>query len=143
MMKLARSSFGLQTSIHRRVSSHLFSSQHKPTKPEEDHSDEIAGLVARSRIAQAQISDYTQAQVDDLITAMVWSIAQENTAKVLFALFIRFLRQNLINDIFLQMIAQHTIDETRLGNYDGKYLKIFRKTRCALMDIIGNFENCL
>lgn len=35
-------------------------------------------------------------------------------------------------------IAQHTVDETQLGNYDGKYLKIYRKTRAALMDIIDD-----
>jgi len=79
--------------------------------------DEIAELVARSKAAQAQIADYTQEQVDDLIRAMVWSVAEESTAK---------------------MIAQHTIDETRLGNYDGKFLKIFRKTRATLMDIIDD-----
>jgi len=37
-----------------------------------------------------------------------------------------------------EMIAQHTVDETELGNYDGKYLKIFRKTRATLMDIIDD-----
>ena len=70
-----------------------------------ESAQEVAGLIARARAAQEQINDYTQEQVDDLITAMVWSVAQEDTAK---------------------MIAQHTVDETRLGNYDGKYLKIFR-----------------
>jgi sulfoacetaldehyde dehydrogenase len=80
-------------------------------------SEEVAELIARSRVAQAQIANYTQEQVDDLITACVWTCAKEENAK---------------------MIAQHTIDETRLGNYDGKYLKIFRKTRCALMDIIDD-----
>ena len=37
-----------------------------------------------------------------------------------------------------RMIARHTVEETQLGNYDGKYLKIFRKTRAALMDIIDD-----
>ena len=37
-----------------------------------------------------------------------------------------------------EMIARHTVDETQLGNYDGKYLKIFRKTRATLMDIIDD-----
>jgi sulfoacetaldehyde dehydrogenase len=85
----------------------------------EENSDaaEIAELVARSRVAQAQIEHYTQAQVDGLIRAMVWSVAQEDVAK---------------------KIAQHTLDETQLGNYDGKYLKIFRKTRATLMDIIDD-----
>jgi len=78
---------------------------------------EVAELVARSRAAQAQIADYTQEQVDRLIRGMVWAVAKEATA---------------------EKIAQHTVDETQLGNYDGKYLKIFRKTRATLMDIIDD-----
>ena len=79
--------------------------------------DEIATLVARSRAAQAQIAHYTQTQVDTLIRAMVWAVAKPDVA---------------------EMIAQHTVEETQLGNYDGKYLKIFRKTRATLMDIIDD-----
>jgi sulfoacetaldehyde dehydrogenase len=78
---------------------------------------EIAALVARSRAAQAQIENYTQEQVNSLIRAMVWAVAKPGVA---------------------EKIAQHTIDETQLGNYDGKYLKIFRKTRATLMDIIDD-----
>ncbi len=78
---------------------------------------EIAALVARSRAAQAQIENYTQEQVDQLIRAMVWSCAREDVA---------------------ERIAQHTVEETQLGNYDGKFLKIFRKTRATLMDIIDD-----
>jgi sulfoacetaldehyde dehydrogenase len=78
---------------------------------------EIAGLVARSRAAQREIENYAQEQVDDLIRAMVWSVARPGVA---------------------EEIARLTIEETRLGNYDGKYLKIFRKTRAALMDIIDD-----
>lgn len=78
---------------------------------------EVAELIKRSRAAQAQIENYTQKQVDDLIRAMVWAVAKEDVA---------------------EKIAQHTVDETQLGNYDGKYLKIFRKTRATLMDIIDD-----
>jgi sulfoacetaldehyde dehydrogenase len=78
---------------------------------------EIAGLIARSRAAQAQIENYTQAQVDRLIRGMVYAVARDDVA---------------------EQIAQHTVDETQLGNYDGKYLKIHRKTRAALMDIIND-----
>jgi len=78
---------------------------------------EIAELVARSRAAQAQIEHYTQEQVDKLITAMVWAVAKPGVA---------------------EKIAQFTVDETQLGNYDGKYLKIFRKTRATLFDIIDD-----
>ncbi|MEO8722983.1 MAG: aldehyde dehydrogenase family protein [Sphingobium sp.] len=79
--------------------------------------EEIAVLVARSRAAQAQIEHYTQQQVDDLIRAMVWAVAKPGVS---------------------EKIAQHTVDETQLGNYDGKFLKISRKTRATLMDIIDD-----
>jgi sulfoacetaldehyde dehydrogenase len=78
---------------------------------------EIAGLIARSRAAQAEIENYTQEQVDRLIRGMVYAVAREDVA---------------------EKIAQHTVEETQLGNYDGKYLKIFRKTRATLMDIIDD-----
>ena len=76
---------------------------------------EIAALIERSRKAQSQIADYTQEQVDELIRAMVYSVAREDRA---------------------EEIAQFTVEETQLGNYEGKYLKIHRKTRATLMDIL-------
>ncbi|HST36121.1 MAG TPA: aldehyde dehydrogenase family protein [Allosphingosinicella sp.] len=78
---------------------------------------EIAGLIARARAAQAEIEHASQERVDELIRAMVWAVAKPGTA---------------------EEIARHTVEETQLGNYDGKYLKIFRKTRAALMDIIDD-----
>ncbi len=78
---------------------------------------EVQALVERSRKAQAQIEHYTQEQVDELITTMVWSVARPEVA---------------------EKIARHTVEETALGNYEGKYLKIFRKTRATLFDIIGD-----
>lgn len=78
---------------------------------------EVAELIARSRAAQQQIEHYTQEQVDRLIRGMVWAVAQPGVA---------------------EEIAQHTVDESQLGNYDGKFLKISRKTRAALMDIIDD-----
>ena len=78
---------------------------------------EIAELVRRSRAAQAQIENYTQEQVDELIRAMVWAVAKPEVA---------------------EKIAKFTVEETQLGNEEGKYLKIFRKTRATLMDIIDD-----
>ncbi len=78
---------------------------------------EIQGLVARSRAAQAQIENYSQEQVDALIRAIVWSCARPGMA---------------------EKIAKFAVEETQLGNYDGKYMKIFRKTRAALFDIIND-----
>lgn len=78
---------------------------------------EIAAMMERARVAQAQIADYSQEQVDELIAGMVWSVAQEARS---------------------EEIARFTVEETQLGNYEGKYLKIHRKTRATLMDIIGD-----
>src|SRR5689334_6719222 len=78
---------------------------------------EIAALIARARKAQAEIEHASQERVDELIRAMVWSVARPGVA---------------------EEIASHTVEETQLGNYEGKYLKIFRKTRAALMDIIDD-----
>jgi acyl-CoA reductase-like NAD-dependent aldehyde dehydrogenase len=79
--------------------------------------EEIAAMMERARAAQAQIANYTQEQVDELITGMVWAVAEEARS---------------------EKIARHTIEETQLGNYEGKYLKIHRKTRATLMDIIDD-----
>ena len=84
---------------------------------EKDAADEVAALMTRSRAAQAQIENYSQEQVDRMIKAIVWSVCQPGTA---------------------EKIAQFTVDESRLGNYDGKFLKISRKTRAALFDIIDD-----
>ena len=79
--------------------------------------EEIAAMMERARAAQAQIADYTQEQVDELITGMVWAVAREDRS---------------------EEIARFTVEETQLGNYEGKYLKIHRKTRATLMDIIDD-----
>ncbi len=87
------------------------------TRDEVSAEEEVRALVERSRAAQQQIEHYTQEQVDELIRAMVWSVAKPGVA---------------------EEIAQFTVDETQLGNYDGKFLKIQRKTRATLMDIIDD-----
>lgn len=78
---------------------------------------EVALMMERARAAQAQIANYTQEQVDELITAMVYSVAREDRS---------------------EEIARFTVEETQLGNYAGKYLKIHRKTRATLLDIIDD-----
>jgi sulfoacetaldehyde dehydrogenase len=84
---------------------------------EQTPQQQMADMIERSRAAQAQIADYTQEQVNELIRAMVYAVAREDRA---------------------EEIAQFTVNETQLGNYEGKYLKIHRKTRATLMDIIDD-----
>ena len=79
--------------------------------------DAVAAMMVRARAAQQQIEHYSQEQVDQLITAMVWAVAREDRS---------------------EEIARFTVEETQLGNYEGKYLKIHRKTRATLMDIIDD-----
>lgn len=76
---------------------------------------EIGEMIARARIAQEEIDNYNQEEINALITAMVWSCCQPGVA---------------------EKIAKHTLEETQLGDYNGKYAKIYVKTRAALMDII-------
>ncbi len=78
---------------------------------------EIQGLMKRARAAQAVLETYNQQQVDDLIRAVVWSCARPGMA---------------------ERIAKQAVEESHLGNYDGKFMKISRKTRAALMDIIDD-----
>lgn len=78
---------------------------------------EIRDLVARARAAQEQIAGYNQQQVNQLIRAMVWSCARPGVA---------------------ENIAEHALEETQLGDYNGKFAKIHGKTRAALMDIIDD-----
>ncbi len=82
-----------------------------------DTQDFIANLITRSKAAQKQIEHYSQDEVNSLIRAMVWSVAKPGVAEEL---------------------AQFTVDETQLGNYEGKFLKIQRKTRATLLDIIDD-----
>ena len=76
---------------------------------------EVEALIKRAQAAQAAIANYTQDQVDQLLKAMVWSCAQPGVAEEL---------------------AQQTLDETQLGDYNGKFAKISVKTRASLMDIL-------
>ncbi len=82
-----------------------------------DEARQIAAMMERARAAQKQIENYTQEQIDELITAMVWVNCRPGVA---------------------EKIAQHTVDESQLGDYNGKFLKISVKTRAALMDIIND-----
>jgi sulfoacetaldehyde dehydrogenase len=78
---------------------------------------EVAALVARSRAAQAQIENATQEQVDRWIRGMVYAVCKPGMD---------------------EEIARETVEETQLGNYEGKFKKISVKTRATLYDIIDD-----
>ena len=79
------------------------------------HEVDISILIDRARVAQQIVEGYSQEQVDELISAMVWSVARSGAA---------------------EKIAKLAVEETRLGNYEGKLTKMASKCRAALADII-------
>ncbi|WHH59032.1 aldehyde dehydrogenase family protein [Petroclostridium sp. X23] len=74
----------------------------------------VAGLVERARKAQEIAEDYTQERVDELIKAIAWEVVKEENA---------------------HKVATLAVEESRLGNYEGKYAKIKKKIRGALRDM--------
>lgn len=74
----------------------------------------VAELMARARKAQAIADNYTQEKVDELVKAVAWAAAKDENA---------------------QKIARLAIDESQLGYYEGKYIKVTKKVKGALRDI--------
>ncbi|WP_105619270.1 acylating sulfoacetaldehyde dehydrogenase [Vallitalea okinawensis] len=79
-----------------------------------DAKQQVADLMARARKAQEVAEGYSQERVDTLVKAVAWEIVKEENAK---------------------KIATLAIEESRLGNYDGKYAKLMKKVRGALRDM--------
>ena len=75
---------------------------------------EIEETVRRARAAQAAIADYTQAQVDELVTAVAWAVARKDRAEAL---------------------AQQAVDEGGFGNYADKVVKINKRVLGVLNDM--------
>ncbi|MBR5730550.1 MAG: aldehyde dehydrogenase family protein [Firmicutes bacterium] len=75
----------------------------------------VADLIARARVAQAQIEYYTQEQVDELCAAIAFEITKEE------------------NVIRLGTLA---FEESRMGTLDGKLTKLRKKVRGCWRDIM-------
>ncbi|MHB1394807.1 MAG: aldehyde dehydrogenase family protein [Clostridia bacterium] len=76
----------------------------------------VAGLVKRARAAQEAIDNYTQEQVDRLVTAVVWNIVKDGPA---------------------QEISKLAVEESGMGNYEGKYNKLMAKAKGCIRDMKG------
>jgi len=74
----------------------------------------VASLMERSRKAQEVISTYPQEKIDELVKAIAWEIVKEENARI---------------------IAELAVEESGLGNFDGKYGKLQKKIRGVLRDI--------
>lgn len=75
---------------------------------------EISALIARARKAQEAIEDYSQAQADQLTTAIAWSVVRQDRAETL---------------------AKLAVDEGGFGNYQDKVSKIRRRIMGTLSDM--------
>jgi sulfoacetaldehyde dehydrogenase len=76
--------------------------------------DEIAIYVQKARSAQKEIADYTQDQVDELVTAVCWAIVRQDRAEEL---------------------AKLAVDEGGFGNYNDKVSKIRNRCMGTLRDM--------
>jgi sulfoacetaldehyde dehydrogenase len=76
--------------------------------------DDVSVLVARARSAQRMIADYSQEQVDELVTAVGWAVARKDRAEAL---------------------AQLAVDEGGFGNYADKVIKINKRVLGVLRDM--------
>jgi sulfoacetaldehyde dehydrogenase len=75
----------------------------------------VADLIARARKAQLAVRDYSQAQANDLVTAIAWACYKPENA---------------------QRMARLAIEDTGLGRYEDKVIKNQRKTFGTLRDLL-------
>jgi len=76
--------------------------------------NDIAVYIQKARVAQNKIANYTQEQVDELVTAVCWAIVREDRAKEL---------------------AKLAVDEGGFGNYADKVSKIRNRCMGTLRDM--------
>jgi sulfoacetaldehyde dehydrogenase len=82
--------------------------------PGPDVAAEVFTIVARARAAAAAIADYTQQQVDELVTAVAWAVVRKDNAEAL---------------------AKLAVDEGGFGNYADKVTKINKRVTGVLHDM--------
>jgi len=74
----------------------------------------VEGLIQKARKAQQKASSFSQEKVDELSTAIAWCIVKKDNAREL---------------------AKFALEETRMGDYDSKFLKIQKKIKGVQRDI--------
>lgn len=79
-------------------------------------SEYVAELVKRARIAQKVAKGFSQEKVEELIAAMAWATVKDENAVP---------------------IARLAFEESRMGYYDAKYIKLQKKIRGAYRDMKG------
>lgn len=76
--------------------------------------EQVAGLVRKARSAQARYADYDQSQVDEVVTAVAWTLLDPDNN---------------------QRLAEQAVADTGLGRVDDKITKNHRKTLGLLRDL--------
>lgn len=79
-----------------------------------DAKELVAKLIERARKAQEIADTYSQERVDELVKAIAWALVKEENAV---------------------KVAQLAVEESKLGYYDAKYVKLQKKIRGTLRDI--------
>lgn len=77
---------------------------------------EVAEVTERARRAAQAISDWSQEQVDELVTAVAWAVVRKDRAEAL---------------------ARLAVDEGGFGNYADKVTKISKRVTGVLADMAG------
>jgi sulfoacetaldehyde dehydrogenase len=85
-------------------------------QPDAATADEITAVVQRARDAARAIEDYSQEQVDELVTAVAWAVVRKDHAEAL---------------------ARQAVDEGGFGNYADKVAKINKRVVGVLADMTG------
>ncbi|MBA3250967.1 MAG: aldehyde dehydrogenase family protein [Geodermatophilaceae bacterium] len=76
--------------------------------------DHVTSRIQRARTAAEAISEYTQEQVDELVTAVAWAVVRKDNAEAL---------------------ARLAVDEGGFGNYADKVTKINKRVTGVLNDM--------
>ena len=91
----------------------------------EDERSSVAALIANARAAMRAIADADQARIDEIVTAVAWSLYKPENAR---------------------RLAELAVEDTGIGNVADKIVKNQRKTFGALRDLlrartVGVIEN--
>ncbi len=76
----------------------------------------VSNLLAHARAAQAEYERFDQAQVDDVVAAIAWTILEPERNRYL---------------------SERAVEDTGLGDVDDKFRKNYRKTLGLLRDLTG------
>ena len=76
----------------------------------------VNDLIKRAKHAQKVAETYSQEKVDDLVAAIAWTA---------------------VNEVNARELSELACQETQMGNFDGKYLKLTKKPRGVLWEMKG------